>query len=69
LGESPTAHIPNIGQRGAQRRLKLGILTLAAASLLAAFLFGLGAPRSWRLALFAPLWLAALGFFQARDKT
>jgi hypothetical protein len=27
------------------------------------------ASRGWRVVLFVPLWLAALGVFQARDKT
>jgi hypothetical protein len=39
------------------------------ALVLAGVLFGLGAARGWRLALFAPLWVAALGIFQAREKT
>jgi len=33
------------------------------------FLMVLGAPRAWRLFAVLPLWLSALGFFQARDKT
>jgi hypothetical protein len=39
------------------------------AAVVAAVLFGLGAPRGWRLVLFVPLWIAALGVFQGRDKT
>jgi hypothetical protein len=62
-------HIANIGLRGQQRRLRLGIMALVAAALLAGVLFGLGAPRGWRLVLFLPLWIAALGFFQGRGKT
>jgi len=59
----------NIGPRGQQRRLRLGIMALVATALLAGVLFGLGAPRAWRLGLLPPLWIAALGFFQARGKT
>ena len=61
--------IPNIGPRGQQQRLRLGVIALMAAVLLAAVLFGLGAPRGWRLVLFLPIWIAGLGFFQARGKT
>ena len=56
--------LPNIGPRERRKRLKLGAVALAAAVILAVIL-----PRTWRVVLFFPLWLAALGFFQARDKT
>ena len=69
IGLRAIAQIPNIGPRGQQQRLRLGVIALAAAALVAGVLFGLGAPRSWRLILVAPLWIAGLGFFQARDKT
>jgi len=59
----------NIGPRGQQRRLTLGIMVLVATALAAGVLFGIGAPRGWRLVLFPPLWIAALGIFQARAKT
>jgi len=62
-------HIANIGPRGQERRQRVGIMALVAAALLAAVLFGIGAPPGWRLVLFPPLWIAGLGFFQARDKT
>jgi hypothetical protein len=42
---------------------------LCATVVLAATLFATGVPRAWRVTLFVPLWLAALGVFQARDKT
>jgi hypothetical protein len=32
-------------------------------------LSALHADRFWRLLLFLPFWLAALGWFQAREKT
>jgi hypothetical protein len=68
-GTKAIDRIANIGPRGQQRRLKLGIMALVAAALLAGVLFGLGAPRGWRLVLCPPLWIAARGFFQARGKT
>ena len=64
-----SAHIANIGLRGRQRRRRMGFMALAGAALLATALLTLDAPRGWRLTVFVPLWLAALGFFQARDKT
>ncbi len=49
------------------------MLTAAAALILAfgalAVLVVTGVGRAWRLALFLPFWLAALGWFQAREGT
>jgi hypothetical protein len=45
------------------------VIALAAAVLLAGGLFAVDVPRAWRVALFLPFWISALGFFQARDKT
>lgn len=59
----------NIGPRGQTRRLRFGVVFLGVAVLLGALLFVVGAARGWRLALFVPLWIGALGVFQARDKT
>jgi hypothetical protein len=39
------------------------------AALSAVILFTTGAPKPWRLGLFLPIWLGALGVFQAREKT
>jgi hypothetical protein len=61
--------IPNIGPRGRRQRLRFGFFFLAVSVALGIALVALHAPRGWRAALFVPAWLAALGFFQARDKT
>jgi len=61
--------IPNIGPRGRQRRLTLGLVALGVAALTAVILYTTGAPEPWRLGLFLPIWLGALGVFQAREKT
>jgi hypothetical protein len=61
--------IANIGPRERRRRLMFGIATLAA-SMVISFLFVLyGVRPVFRLPLFVPLFVGALGFFQARDRT
>jgi hypothetical protein len=61
--------IANIGPRERRKRLVFGIVTLAA-SVVISFLFVFyGVQPVWRLPLFVPLYLGALGFFQARDRT
>ena len=61
--------IPNIGPRGQRQRLRLGIIAVVAAGVITVLLFLFDAPRLWRLACFFPLWIGALGFLQAFDKT
>ena len=63
------ACIPNIGPHGRRRRFIWGAMALGASVLLAAGLAVGGADRRWRLVVFLPLWIAALGVFQAREKT
>ncbi len=61
--------IANIGPRERRKRLMFGIATLAA-SLVISFLFVFYGVRAvFRLPLFVPLFVGALGFFQARDRT
>ena len=61
--------IPNIGPRGQAHRFRFGLIGLAAAVVLGMALLMLGVPRGWRAVAFVPLWIGALGVFQARDKT
>ena len=61
--------IPNIGPRGQRQRMRLGIIAVVAAGVLTVLLFAFDAQRLWRLACFFPLWIGALGFLQAFDKT
>ena len=63
------ACIPNIGSQGRRRRFIWGVMALGASVLCAAALTVGGADRRWRLVVFLPLWIAALGVFQAREKT
>ena len=61
--------ISNISPVERQKRLRFGvsqfIITLVILGLLLAF----GADRLWRLPLLLMFWAAAVGYFQARDKT
>jgi hypothetical protein len=59
----------NIGPREQFKRRILGRVSLiASAALLFALIVG-DAPRPLRLVIFLPLWMAALGYFQAQEKT
>ena len=61
--------IANIGPRERRKRLVFGIVPLAA-SVVISFLFVFYRVQPvLRLPLFVPLYLGALGFFQARDRT
>jgi uncharacterized membrane protein len=62
-------HVANIGERGALRRRKAGIVWLVLAIAVIAVMFAFDAPRVARLALVIPFGLAAVGFLQAKAKT
>jgi hypothetical protein len=59
----------NIGPREQFKRRLHGRVALIASVALTFVLIGYGAPRLVRLIIFFPLWMAALGYFQAREKT
>jgi hypothetical protein len=61
--------IPNIGVRERKKRLTFGLVALGVSVVLAGALLGRGASRLSRLTLLLPLWMASLGYFQARGKT
>jgi hypothetical protein len=61
--------MPNIGPRGRKRRLRLGLIGLAAGVVVGVSLLVAGVPRGWRCMAFLPLWVGWLGVFQARAKT
>ncbi len=63
------ACIPNIGPIGRRRRFVWGAIALGASVLLVAALAVGDADRRWRLVVFLPLWIAALGVLQSREKT
>jgi hypothetical protein len=66
---APSKRIANIGAAGRQKRLMFGLVALGVGAVIAALLIGVGAPRIWRLPLIFVFYVAALGIFQARDKT
>ena len=57
----------NLGPRARRNRSVLGGILLAAG--LGVGLILTGAPWPWRLGLYLPFWMGALGLFQAREKT
>ena len=59
----------NIGPGERRKRLLMGVTILAVGASLALTLILIGAPRPWRLTLFLPFWMGALGVFQARANT
>jgi hypothetical protein len=61
--------VANIGWRQRQRRLVAGLAALAAVPVTTTILVLAGAARAWLLIVALPLWVAASGFFQYRDKT
>jgi MFS family permease len=66
---APSNRIANIGAGGRRKRLMFGMVALAVGAVIAALLVAIDAPRIWRLPLIFVFYVAALGFFQARDKT
>ncbi len=67
-GISPLT-VVNIGPRESRKRLFMGSLMLVVGIGLAAALISVGVDRWWRVFLFFPFWMGALGLFQAQEKT
>jgi len=61
--------IANIGSSERRKRLWVGLAAFGLGTVLAAVLVGMDVPRLWRVPVFFPFWVGALGFVQARDKT
>lgn len=66
--ESP-GRIANIDARGQRRRLIGGVVWLVIAAAATATLVALRARDGWYVLLVVPFTLAALGWFQARERT
>ena len=58
----------NIGLRENRKRWVFGILAGLSGIASGLWLLTIGADRPWRLVLFFPFWMGALGFFQAKDQ-
>jgi len=61
--------VANIDDRGLRRRLIGGVLWLGIATVATAVLSSLRARDGWYALLVVPFTLAALGYFQARERT
>lgn len=61
--------IPNIGKKGRQQRLMVGLVGVAAGLLVAVMLIATGAPTWSRVFSFLPFMFGALGIWQYLDKT
>jgi hypothetical protein len=66
---STTVCVANIGPRERKMRIRVGVTFLGIGLLLAATFLVMSVARPWRIAVFAPLWIGAIGIFQAREKT
>ena len=68
-GEDGEVCISNISPLERQKRLRFGIHQFIATLVILGLLISFDADRLWRLPLLFMFWAAAVGYFQARDKT
>ena len=61
--------VANIGTSERRQRLLIGVGAAAVCAVVTLIFILDGAPRLWRLSLFLPWWLSALGVLQARAQT
>ena len=59
----------NIGVGECRKRLNFGLVALAVGIVIAVVFIFTGVDGWWRVGLFLPFWLGALGFFQSMEKT
>ena len=67
--DEATVCIANIGPRGRAQRMRFGLIVLALAVIAGIALLATGASRPWRLLVFLPMWMSAIGVFQAKEHT
>jgi hypothetical protein len=63
------SHLSNIDSRGRGRRRLTGIAAAVVSVGLLTWFLRAGISRWWRLLLFVPVWIAAVGLFQAHEST
>ena len=68
-GNEDDVCLANIGPRERKSRFMFGVVMFGLSLAIAALLIFRGVERGWRLGLFVPFYLAAVGFFQAHEKT
>lgn len=71
MEDTKDSYVPgvcNINRAEIAYRRKAGYVGLGISLILAIALFGLGVSRWYRLVLFVPLFIAAIGFLQAKNK-
>jgi hypothetical protein len=63
------ACIPNIGPGQRRKRLRGGLMLLGLTLVIAGYLARIDAATPWRVLVFVPAFMAALGVFQAQAQT
>jgi len=66
---SNEACVANIGAAERRQRLLIGVVAALVCTLVSVLFVLDGAARGWRLSLFLPWWMSALGILQARART
>jgi hypothetical protein len=69
MASSKPLRVVNIGPRERRKRLVFGVVALGVGAAIAVLLVLINAPLAWRIPLFVPFFVGALGVFQAREKT
>ena len=59
----------NIGPKESRKRFIMGVTMLAVGFAVALALILTDLNHWWRIGLFVPFWMGALGLFQAKEKT
>lgn len=69
MASSQPVCVINIGPKESRKRLTMGGGMLAVGIGVGVALILTEANPSWRIGLFLPFWMGALGLFQAKEKT
>lgn len=69
MASSQPVCVINIGPKESRKRLIMGVVVLAVGIGVAIALIFTDPSRWWRIGLFLPFWMGALGLFQAMGKT